>query len=73
MTDVEMQDAATDSVPSKSKTVAKAGKSAAADTTDNKKRFEVKKVRVLSRKLMEMKLTYGAVECRCPMGMGHRR
>lgn len=43
MADVEMQDAAADTAPAKSKVAVKAGKSAATDT-DNKKKFEVKKV-----------------------------
>lgn len=46
MADVEMQDAAADTAPAKSKSLAKASKSAVADTgADSKKKFEVKKVR----------------------------
>ena len=44
MADVEMQDATVDTAPAKTK-VAKTTKPAAADAgTDNKKKFEVKKV-----------------------------
>ena len=44
MADVEMADAAASS-EAKSKTPAKASKSAVAEGSDSKKRFEVKKVR----------------------------
>lgn len=47
MADVEMQDATNDTVTSKAKAVSKAAKPGAADAADNKKRFEVKKVRLL--------------------------
>lgn len=46
MADVEMQDATADTTPAKIKVPAKASKSGAADAgADNKKKFEVKKVR----------------------------
>jgi len=44
MADVEMQDAAADTVASKSKSVVKPNKTGAVDATDSKKKFEVKKV-----------------------------
>lgn len=44
MADVEMQDAAADAAAAKTKSVVPASKQGAADATDSKKKFEVKKV-----------------------------
>ena len=72
MADVDMPDAGASGEP-KAKAPVKSSKSAAAEGGENKKRFEIKKVRPATRlqgRVCAMNNSY-SVERRCALGLGH--
>jgi hypothetical protein len=70
MADVEMKDATP--AEGKAKVPAKASKGGAAETGDNKKRFEVKKVIYISPMVLNCLTKTSIVECCCSVGLGYR-